>query len=148
MSPNNARLLVVDDSKSIRQIVRDLMNTIGFVRIDEAPDGLAALDLFQANLYDVVLTDWNMPFVSGMELLKAIRQGPLRPHTPVVLFTGEVTPRRVVEAMESGANGFVTKPFVTATLCDKVLRIVASLSPVTDFVPVPRPSRPPPRPRA
>lgn len=148
MSPNHARLLVVDDSKPIRQIVCDLMNSIGFVNIDEAPDGLAALDLFQSNPYDVVLTDWNMPFVSGMELLKAIRQGPVRPNTAVVLFTGEVSPRRVVEAMESGATGFVTKPFVSATLCDKVLRIVASLPPVTDFIPVPRPSRPPPRPRA
>ena len=90
------------------------------------------------------ITDVGAP----VKLLKSIRQGQVRPHTPVVLFTGEVSPRRVVEAMESGANGFVTKPFVTATLCDKVLRIVASLSPVTEFIPVPRPSRPPPRPRA
>jgi two-component system chemotaxis response regulator CheY len=147
MTPHHARLLVVDDSKSIRQMIRDLMKELGFATIDEAPDGLAAFELFQANTYAAVLTDWNMPFVSGMELLKSIRQGQVRPHTPVVLFTGEVSPRRVVEAMESGANGFVTKPFVTATLCDKVLRIVASVPPVTDFIPTARPPRPQARPR-
>ena len=124
------------------------MTDLGFVRIDEAADGLSALDLFQAAPYDLVLTDWNMPFVSGLELLKAIRQSAQRPTTPVLLFTGEVSPKRVVEAMESGANGFVTKPFVTATLSDKVLRIIASLPPVTEFIPVPRVPRPHQRPRA
>lgn len=138
MNPNRARLLVVDDSNSIRQIIRELMKDLGFTSIDEAPDGLAAFGLFQSNPYDVVLTDWNMPFVSGLELLRAIRQSPQRGSTPVLLFTGVVEPRRVVEAMESGANGFVTKPFVTATLSDKILRIVASLSPVTEFLPVSR----------
>ena len=126
MSPNRATLLVVDDSRMLRNVVHEVMQGLGIVNVDEAPDGGAALRLFHEKPYDLVLTDWNMPFVTGIELLRTIRHGSVRSETPVVLFTADVSARRLVEALESGANGFVAKPFVMPTLCEKILRIIAS----------------------
>jgi len=135
MTPNHARLLVADDSRLIRKFIRELMQDLGFVAIDEAPDGAAALALFREKPYDLVLSDWNMPSLSGIELLRAIRTGPVRTETPVVLFTADVSARRMVEALESGASGFVPKPFAVPALCDKILRIIASVPPRSEFVP-------------
>lgn len=135
MNRTNTRLLVVDDSASMRQIICDLLHELGFPAVDEAADGAAALELFRHHVYDVVITDWYMPRTSGIELLRAIRQGEVRPETPVLVLTGHVTTARVVEAIEAGANGFVAKPFVAPSLCEKVLRLVASLPPETEFIP-------------
>jgi two-component system chemotaxis response regulator CheY len=135
MNRTYARLLVVDDSASMRQIICDLLHELGFPAVDQAADGSLALDLFRRTAYDVVITDWYMPHSSGIELLRAIRTGPERAQTPVLVLTGHVTTARVVEAIEAGANGFVAKPFVAPSLCEKVLRLVASLPPVSDFSP-------------
>lgn len=135
MNRNSTRLLVVDDSASMRQIIIDLLHELGFPTVDEAADGAQALELFRVNAYDVVITDWYMPRTSGIELLRAIRTGSVRSETPVLVLTGHVTTARVVEAIEAGANGFVAKPFVAPSLCEKVLRLVASLPPETEFVP-------------
>lgn len=139
MNRTNTRLLVVDDSASMRQTIRDLLHELGFPAVDEASDGLAALQLFRANPYDVVITDWYMPRSTGIELLRAIRQGALRPETPVLVLTGHVTTARVVEAIEAGANGFVAKPFVAPSLCEKVLRLVAALPPEPGLLPAAQP---------
>ena len=135
MKPNNARLLVVYDSSSIREVIREVLQDVGITTIDEAADGAAGLEAFQRTAYDVVVTDWHMPRLDGIGLLKAIRASLERRDTPVVVLTGDVTPRRVVEAIEAGANGFIAKPFVTPALPEKLLRIIASLAPVTDFTP-------------
>jgi two-component system chemotaxis response regulator CheY len=135
MNRTNTHLLVVDDSASMRQIICDLLHELGFPAVDEAVDGGTAFELFKRTPYDVVITDWYMPHTSGIELLKAIRHYEERAETPVLVLTGHVTTARVVEAIEAGANGFVAKPFVAPSLCEKVLRLVASLPPVTDFVP-------------
>lgn len=135
MNRTNTRLLVVDDSVSMRHIICDLLHELGFPAIDEAGDGVAALELFQRTPYDVVITDWYMPRCDGIDLLRAIRHAPERAETPVLVLTGHVTTARVVEAIEAGANGFIAKPFVAPSLCEKVLRLVASLPPVSDFLP-------------
>ncbi len=132
MNRTNTRLLVVDDSVSMRHIICDLLHELGFPNVDEAGDGAAALELFQRTAYDVVITDWYMPRASGIDLLRAIRHSPERNETPVLVLTGHVTTARVVEAIEAGANGFVAKPFVAPSLCEKVLRLVASLPPVAE----------------
>lgn len=132
MKPTNAKLLVVDDTRSIRQRMCELLHAVGIKNIDEAADGASALERFKAIAYDVVVTDWNMPQVSGLDLLRAIRHAPERRDTPVLVVTGEVTTRRVVEAIEAGADGFIAKPFITRALCEKLLRIVASLPPISD----------------
>ncbi|MFZ5444736.1 MAG: response regulator [Myxococcota bacterium] len=133
MKPANARLLVVDDSPSIRELMCEVMRDLGIRRIDEASSGAAALELFNSSHYDVVVTDWNMPFMTGIELLKTIRRSGDKRDTPVLVVTANVTARRVVEAIEAGANGFIAKPFVTPALEEKVLRILASLPPVTEL---------------
>lgn len=135
MKPNRAKLLVVDDSVSMRNIICELIQSLGFTTLDEAPNGAVALEMFLRTPYDVVITDWNMPYVSGIDLLRAIRRAPVRQQTPVLVLTGEVSAKRVVEAIEAGANGFVAKPFITPALPQKLLRIVSALSPVSDFSP-------------
>ena len=133
MTPDRAKLLIVDDSTMIRRLLRALMEGVGFRNIDEAPDGAAALEAFHSATYDVVLSDWNMPFVNGIQLLRTIRHGGVRSDTPLVLFTGDVSAKRMVEALEEGANGFVAKPFVAGLVCEKILRIVAALPPASSF---------------
>ena len=131
MNPSKARLLIVDDNVCMREILREMMHDLGIVQVDEASDGRAALMMFQTNAYDIVLSDWNMPFLSGLELLRAIRGSSVRGDTAVLLLSSEMTAKRSVEALESGVNGVLEKPFKMAKLCEKVSRIVAALAPVT-----------------
>jgi two-component system chemotaxis response regulator CheY len=131
MNPMKARLLIVDDNECMREILREVMHDLCIVEIDEACDGRAALAMFQSNPYDLVLSDWNMPFLSGLELLRAIRVSPVRGDTAVLLLSSEMNAKRSVEALELGVNGVMEKPFRVAKLCDKVQRIIAALAPVT-----------------
>jgi two-component system chemotaxis response regulator CheY len=87
--------------------------------------------MFQSNAYDIVLSDWNMPFLSGLDLLRSIRSSSVRGDTAVLLLSSEMTAKRSVEALESGVNGVLEKPFKMAKLCEKVSRIIAALAPVT-----------------
>lgn len=135
MNRDKAHLLVVDDSPSMRRVICELLTELGFRRVDEAPDGTAALERFRHDDYDVIITDWNMPHMNGLELLKAIRHAPEHADTPVLVLTGQVSANRVVEALEAGADGFVAKPFITPALVDKVVKLVAARPPVLDLVP-------------
>jgi len=127
MTPANAKFLIAEDSESMRRCVCDVMKDLGVVFVDEAPHGRAAWDLFRRSAYDVVITDWNMPYLSGLELLRSIRGGATRASTPVVILSGEVSGLRANEAFAAGATGIVNKPFVMPGLPDQVLRILASL---------------------
>ncbi len=131
MNPSKARLLIVDDNVCMREILREMMHDLGIAQIDEASDGRAALMMFQTNTYDIVLSDWNMPFLSGLELLREIRGSSVGGDTAVLLLSSEMTAKRSVEALESGVNGVLEKPFKMAKLCEKVSRIIAALAPVT-----------------
>ncbi|GMU58926.1 MAG: response regulator [Myxococcaceae bacterium] len=136
MNRASARILVVDDSPSMRRIICDSLTELGFLHLDEAPDGVAALEALQRVEYDVVVTDWNMPRMDGVALLKAIRALPARADTPVLVVTGQVSAQRVRLAVDAGANGFVAKPFIAPTLGEKVLRLVAALPPVLEHEPL------------
>ena len=131
MNRAQTRLLVVDDSESMRRSVRNLLHTFGFPLIDEASDGAEALELFERTAYDLVLTDWQMPRLDGLELVRAIRQHPVRSQTPVLVLTGHVNSERVQEALGAGATGFVAKPFEIGSLCEKVLAALGLLPPVS-----------------
>jgi len=133
MNRTNTRLLVVDDSPSMRQIICELLHELGFPAVDEAADGGVALELFHRNPYDVVITDWYMPRANGLMLLRSIRGGAERNQTPVLMLTGNATCCRQAEALEAGATGFIAKPSIAPTLCEKVLRLVAGLHPATPF---------------
>lgn len=133
MSPEMAKLLIVDDSRMIRTMLRGLLQGLGIGRIDEAPDGAAALELFHLTAYDLVLTDWNMPRLTGLELLRMIRHGPVRSDTAVLLISGDVTAGRIVEASGAGATGFVAKPFAVKLLREQVQRIISELPQVDEL---------------
>jgi two-component system chemotaxis response regulator CheY len=132
MSPDRTHLPVVDDSQPNRTIIVELLRSMGFGAIDEACDGHEALTPFSRKPYDVVITDWQMPRVSGIELLRAIRHGTECAATPVLLLSGSVTAARGREAIDAGANGFLAKPFRKKEFCEKVLRAVCCLAPVLE----------------
>lgn len=137
MNPVNARLLIVDDCPSMREIVGELMLDLGIGSVETAADGQVALELLAQNQYDLVLSDWNMPFFTGLQVLRAVRQGRVRSDTPIVLLSGDVTADRQAEAFEAGATDLLQKPFPTPQLCEKVLNIIASLAPAPEYLQAP-----------
>ncbi len=135
MKPNRAKLLVVDDSVSMRNIICELIQSLGFTTLDEAPNGAVALEMFLRTPYDVVITDWQMPRASGLDLLRAIRGHAERWDTPVLVLTGDVTHERETEAIAAGASGFVAKPFVVPSLTHSLRRLMDDLAAPANEVP-------------
>jgi two-component system, chemotaxis family, chemotaxis protein CheY len=117
------KFLVVDDFSTMRRIVRGLLKEMGCANIDEAEDGVAALRMLQGQAYDFVVSDINMPNMSGFELLKAIKADDALKHLPVLMVTAEARKEDIVLAAQSGAAGYIVKPFTKATLEEKVLKI-------------------------
>lgn len=117
---HSPRFLVADDSASTRRTICRVLSDLGFAQVDEASDGVRALECLHAHPYDVVLTDWYMPYMSGLELLRRIRSTPDLAHTPVLMVTGFVTRAHMREACDAGANGFVMKPFIADSLGQKL----------------------------
>ena len=126
--PCDLKFLVVDDFSTMRRIVRGLLKEMGCLNVDDAEDGAVALQLLKANRYDFVVSDINMPNMNGFELLKAIKaEGGLR-HIPVLMVTAEARKEDIVLAAQSGAAGYIVKPFTKATLEDKVSKILQKLA--------------------
>lgn len=124
----NMKFLVVDDFATMRRIVRNLLKELGFVNVDEAEDGAIALQKLRASRFDFVVTDWNMPNMTGIELLRNIRaDGGLR-HLPVLMVTAEARKENIIEAAQAGASGYVVKPFTAATLDEKLKKIFATMA--------------------
>ena len=119
----NMKILVVDDFSTMRRIVKNLLNELGFQNILEADDGATALPMLAEGRFDFVVTDWNMPGMSGIALLQAIRSDPALKSLPVLMVTAENTREQIVEAAQSGVNGYVVKPFTAITLKEKIDRI-------------------------
>ncbi len=133
MDRPDARLLVVDDSPSMRVCLCYLLRQLGFVQIDEAANGVEALTLYERTAYDLVITDWYMPHLSGLELLRAIRNGAERQRTPVLVLTGSVSHGHLHEAVEAGATGFIPKPFFNPALTEQVTNLVALMTRVPSY---------------
>lgn len=119
----NMRILVVDDFSTMRRIVKNQLRELGFSDILEAEDGGAAFQILQSKSIDFVVTDWNMPGVTGLELLKKIRADEKYKSLPVLMVTAEAKREQIVEAAQSGVNGYVVKPFNAVTLQEKIERI-------------------------
>ncbi|QDT06933.1 Chemotaxis protein CheY [Rubripirellula lacrimiformis] len=117
------KVLLVDDSGVMRKIIMRALNAINVSDIIEAADGELALAAFNAGAFDLVLTDWNMPNMSGLDLLKAIRATGSK--VPVILITTESEKERVLEAIQAGANNYLVKPFDQDQLLDKLQRYIA-----------------------
>jgi len=121
------RFLVVDDFPTMRRIVRNLLKELGFVKVDEAEDGAIALAKLKAGGFDFVLSDWNMPNMDGLQLLKAVRADPELKHLPVLMITAEAKKENIIAAAQSGAHGYIVKPFTAATLSEKLEKIFEKL---------------------
>lgn len=121
------RFLVVDDFSTMRRIVRNLLKDLGFAHADEAEDGRAAFAKLKTASFDFVITDWNMPHMTGIELLQAIRRDPALKHLPVVMITAEAKKENIVMAAQAGANGYVIKPFTGAMLEEKLAKVFQHL---------------------
>ena len=126
--PSDLRFLVVDDFSTMRRIVRGLLKEMGCHNVEEADGGAIALTMLQASRFDFVITDINMPNMNGFELLKAIKAEDSLKHLPVLMVTAEARKEDIVHAAQSGAAGYIVKPFTKATLEEKVQKILQKLA--------------------
>jgi len=125
---SHMKFLVVDDFSTMRRIVRGLLKEMGYDDIDEAEDGAVALNMVRQNNYDFVVSDINMPNMNGFEFLKAVKADPKYLKLPVLMVTAEARKEDIVLAVQSGAAGYIVKPFTKATLEDKVQKIMQKLA--------------------
>ncbi|MBB1117930.1 chemotaxis response regulator CheY [Stenotrophomonas sp. W1S232] len=124
----NIRILIVDDFSTMRRIVKNLLADLGFTNTAEAEDGSGALQMLRNEHFDFVVTDWNMPVMTGIELLKAMRADDKLKHLPVLMVTAEAKREQIIEAAQSGVNGYIIKPFTAQTLEEKLGKIFERLA--------------------
>lgn len=122
------KILVVDDFSTMRRIVKNLLGELGFTNMQEADDGSTAITALQAGDFEFVVTDWNMPGMTGIELLRAIRADAKLAHLPVLMVTAEASREQIIEAAQAGVNGYIIKPFTAVTLKEKIDKIFERLA--------------------
>ena len=127
-TPADMKFLIVDDFSTMRRIVRGLLKEMGCNNADEAEDGAVALQMLKNVRYDFVVSDINMPNMNGFDLLKAIKADDSLKHLPVLMVTAEARKEDIVLAAQSGAAGYIVKPFTKATLEEKLLKIIQKLA--------------------
>ncbi len=125
MKQKDLKILVVDDMESMRKVIRHLLGELGYKNVAQASDGKGALLKFKAARFDLVITDWNMPSMSGLELLKHIRATPDLEFLPVLMITTEGSRKQVLDAAMAGVNSYIMKPFSAAMLAEKIEKIFA-----------------------
>ncbi|MGN2247579.1 chemotaxis response regulator CheY [Frateuria sp. GZRR35] len=126
----NMKILVVDDFSTMRRIVRNLLVELGFTNtlIQEADDGNNAMTMLKTQPFDMVVTDWNMPNMTGIDLLRAIRAEPSLKGLPVLMVTAENNRDQIIAAAQAGVNGYIVKPFNAVTLKEKLTKIFERLA--------------------
>lgn len=117
------RILIVDDFSTMRRIIKNLLRDLGFNNTSEADDGQTALPILQAGKVDFLVTDWNMPGMSGIELLRTVRADSALASMPVLMVTAEQKRDQIVEAAQAGVNGYIVKPFTADVLREKIDKI-------------------------
>ena len=120
---SNMKILIVDDFSTMRRIIKNLLRDLGFNNTHEADDGNTALPLLKGGGFDFLITDWNMPGMQGIDLLRAVRSDPNLSSLPVLLVTAEARRDQIVLAAEAGVNGYIVKPFTAQTLKEKIDKI-------------------------
>ncbi len=128
MVDKNIKILVVDDFPTMRRIIRNLLKELEFVNVDEAEDGAIGLEKLKGGNYGFVVSDWNMPNMDGLAMLQAIRADPTMAKLPVLMVTAEAKKENIVAAAQSGANGYVVKPFTAITLEEKITKIFEKIA--------------------
>ncbi|TAM90136.1 MAG: chemotaxis protein CheY [Candidimonas sp.] len=119
----NIKFLIVDDFPTMRRIVKNLLRDLGYERMEEAEDGAAGLERLREGGFDFVISDWNMPNLDGLSMLKAIRADGALSKLPVLMVTAEAKKENIIAAAQAGASGYVVKPFTAATLEEKLKKI-------------------------
>ncbi|QIZ77341.1 chemotaxis response regulator CheY [Ferrimonas lipolytica] len=124
----NMKILIVDDFSTMRRIIKNLLRDLGFNNTQEADDGSTALPMLQNGDFDFVVTDWNMPGMQGIDLLRAIRADNNLKHLPVLMVTAEAKREQIITAAQAGVNGYIVKPFTAATLKEKLAKVFERLN--------------------
>lgn len=124
MDLSSFTVLVVDDFSTMRRIVNSLIREAGFGAVTEAEDGVEALRKLENGNFKFIVSDWNMPNMTGLELLKAVRSAPSLKHLPFLLITAEARKENIIDAAQAGADGYIVKPFTAAILSDKMKAIL------------------------
>ncbi|MBC7786482.1 MAG: chemotaxis response regulator CheY [Methylophilaceae bacterium] len=127
MANPDTKFLIVDDFSTMRRIVRNLLKELGFTNVDEAEDGVMGLNKLKNGNFDFVISDWNMPNMDGLTMLKSIRADATLASLPVLMVTAESKKENIIAAAQAGANGYVVKPFTAATLDEKLSKIFEKL---------------------
>jgi two-component system, chemotaxis family, chemotaxis protein CheY len=120
------KFLIVDDFSTMRRIIKNVLGDLGYSNVTEADDGTTAWPLLQQNHFDFLITDWNMPGMPGLDLLKAVRADDRLNGLPVLMLTAESKREQIAEAAQAGVNGYVIKPFTATTLQEKIEKILAA----------------------
>ena len=123
MPPQDIRILVVDDMSTMRRIIKTILNQLGYSNIEEAENGRQALGKLKKEKFDFVITDWNMPEMDGLELVKQIRSDDELKSLPVLMVTAEAKKENVMEALKAGVNNYIVKPFTPEVLKEKMEKI-------------------------
>lgn len=124
----NMKILIVDDFSTMRRIIKNLLRDLGFNNTHEADDGNTAWPMLKSGNFDFLVTDWNMPGMQGIDLLRAVRADPQLASLPVLLVTAEARRDQIVLAAEAGVNGYIVKPFTAQTLKEKLDKIFERLA--------------------
>jgi two-component system chemotaxis response regulator CheY len=119
----NMKILIVDDFSTMRRIIKNLLRDLGFTNTQEADDGITALPMLRNGDFAFLVTDWNMPGMSGIDLLKQVRADPKLVTLPVLMVTAEAKRDQIIEAAQAGVNGYVVKPFTAQVLKEKIDKI-------------------------
>ena len=127
-NPTDLKFLIVDDFSTMRRIIRGLLKEIGYSNAEEAEDGSVALAMLKNGRFDFVVSDINMPVMTGFELLSAVKADAALKHLPVLMVTAEARKEDIVRAAKDGAAGYIVKPFTKATLEEKVQKIMLKLT--------------------
>ncbi|NVJ99900.1 MAG: chemotaxis response regulator CheY [Oceanospirillaceae bacterium] len=123
----DVKILVVDDFSTMRRIIKNLLRDLGFTNVEEADDGKTALPILKTGRVDFLVTDWNMPGMTGIDLVKTVRADENLSHIPILMVTAEAKREQIIAAAQAGVNGYVVKPFTAATLKEKIEKIFERL---------------------
>jgi two-component system chemotaxis response regulator CheY len=118
------KILIVDDFATMRRILKNILKQIGFKNILEADDGTTALDVLDKQPVDLIISDWNMPKMTGLELLKSVRANDRYKKTPFLMVTAEAQKQNVIEAVQAGVSNYVVKPFTAEAISEKLAKIL------------------------
>jgi two-component system chemotaxis response regulator CheY len=123
---NTMRILVIDDLATMRRLIKSQLHDLGYVDVTEAEDAKAVLPMLENACFEFLIVDWDMPGVASLGLLAAIRADVRFAKLPVLMLTADTMQEQIIEAMRAGVSGYVTKPFMAATLKEKIEKILAS----------------------